>query len=121
MSNALWPLVHAERAAVIADLSGLDAERWNAKSLGAGLAGARSGPPERSLVECCDLWVAPRAQEPAPGPTCPPPGRPPRGAGSARTIKVADAPGWIAFPGAAQGQLRRTVTKAFRAEHAEAR
>lgn len=44
MSNALWPLVHAERAAVIADLSGLDAERWNAKSLGAGWSVHDQGP-----------------------------------------------------------------------------
>ncbi|MGH3678498.1 MAG: hypothetical protein ACRDU5_22715, partial [Mycobacterium sp.] len=29
-----------------------------------------------------------------------------------RTIKVSDAPAWVAFPGAAQvAQLRRTVTK----------
>jgi uncharacterized protein (TIGR03083 family) len=34
----LWPLVHAERAALAADLAGLDDERWATPSLCAGLS-----------------------------------------------------------------------------------
>ncbi|SDI37557.1 TIGR03083 family protein [Actinokineospora alba] len=36
MKNEVWPLVHAERTALIEDLTGLDDEQWNTPSLCAG-------------------------------------------------------------------------------------
>ena len=41
----VWPLVHAERAALVEDLESLDDAAWETPSLCAGLDGARRGRP----------------------------------------------------------------------------
>lgn len=78
MASPLWPLVHAERSALAADLTGLTARDWDTPSLCAGLtvrqvlahltAGASTGPVRwlAGVVRCrfdFDAMVALRLAE----------------------------------------------------------